>query len=46
MNGAFVKTYGSNGTDNGQFCNPSGICISPSGQIIIAQWNNRIQIFE
>jgi tripartite motif-containing protein 71 len=47
MNGAFVKSYGSYGSDDGQFKYPSGICISPFGKIIVSESdNNRVQIFE
>jgi tripartite motif-containing protein 71 len=47
MNGAFMKSYGSKGSGDGQFECPSGICISPSGQIIVSEsGNHRIQIFE
>jgi DNA-binding beta-propeller fold protein YncE len=47
MNGAFVKSYGSKGSDDGQFYCPIGICVSPSGKIIISEYNNnRVQIFE
>jgi hypothetical protein len=47
MNGKFIKGYGSNGSNDGQFNYPYGICISPSGQIIVSEdGNNRVQIFE
>jgi DNA-binding beta-propeller fold protein YncE len=47
MNGEFVKSYGSKGSNDGQFNGLSGICISPSGQIIVSEIdNNRVQIFE
>jgi DNA-binding beta-propeller fold protein YncE len=37
MNVAFLKSYGSKGSDDGQFDSPTGICISPSGQIIVSE---------
>jgi DNA-binding beta-propeller fold protein YncE len=47
MNGKFVKSYGSNGSNDGQFDRPVGICISPFGQIIVSEIeNNRVQIFQ
>ena len=49
MNGEFVKSYGSNGSNDGQFDYLAGICISPSGQIIVSEaeyCNNSVQIFE
>jgi DNA-binding beta-propeller fold protein YncE len=46
-NGSFIKSYGSKGVKDGQFEFPEGICVSPSGQIIITEWeNNRVQIFQ
>jgi tripartite motif-containing protein 71 len=47
MNDAFVKSYGSNGSDDRQFKYPIGICISPFGQMIVSEMGNKIvQIFE
>ncbi len=51
MNGQFVKSYGSKGSDDAQFSYPSGICISASGQIIVSEPyfsgdQHRAQIFE
>jgi DNA-binding beta-propeller fold protein YncE len=47
MNGLLVKTYGSIGS--GEFNWPSGICISPSGKIIVSDIgdeHNQVQVFE
>jgi hypothetical protein len=47
MNGKFVKSYRSKGSDDGQFYLSAGICISHSGQTIVSELgNNRVQIFE
>jgi tripartite motif-containing protein 71 len=47
MNGSFIKRYGTEGSKDGQFKHPQGICVSPSGQIIVCdEGNHRIQIFE
>jgi len=44
--GVFVCCFGSYGSANGQFYNPQGIAISPSGNIHVANWDNkRVQIF-
>ena len=44
--GACVHQFGSNGSANGQFSNPRGIAISPSGNIYVADYSNkRVQIF-
>jgi DNA-binding beta-propeller fold protein YncE len=47
MNGQFVKSYGSEGSGDGQFNHPYGICVSASGKIIVSErGNDRVQIFE
>jgi hypothetical protein len=47
MNGLFIKSYGSNNSGDSQFNDLYGICISPSGQIIVSEFGNRgVQIFE
>ena len=46
QDGARVHQFGSNGSANGQFSNPRGIAISPSGNIYVADYSNkRVQIF-
>ena len=46
QDGACVYQFGSNGSANGQFSNPYGIAISPSGNIYVADYSNmRVQIF-
>ena len=51
MTGTFVKSYGTNGSGNGQSNGPRRISISPSGQIIISEADihdkqHRVQIPE
>jgi hypothetical protein len=46
MNGAFFKSYASIGSGDSQFYCPSGICISPSDQIIVSEAEYRVQIFK
>jgi hypothetical protein len=53
MNGDFIRSYGSFGSNDGQFNYPTGICISPPGQTIVSEANSdiydqqhRVQIFE
>ncbi len=45
-NGALVKSYGSKASDDRQYIYLTGICISPSSQIIVSEYDNRVQIFE
>ena len=43
----FISKFGSNGTSDGQFSNPRGICIDPEGKVFVADHNNhRIQVFQ
>ena len=46
LNGDFLDSFGSRGSDEGQFESPWGICISPDGRIFVADYrNDRIQVF-
>ena len=44
--GQFIRTFGSEGSGNGQFNNPRGICISPDGEYLYVadSSNNRVQV--
>jgi tripartite motif-containing protein 71 len=45
-NGQFLKKFGLKGNGPGEFDRPSGICISPAGEIIVVDFgNNRVQVF-
>jgi len=45
--GKFISSFGSEGSENGQFKDPWGIAINSKGNIIVSDQNNhRIQIFE
>jgi tripartite motif-containing protein 71 len=45
-NGKFITKWGSEGTGDGQFQNPSGIAIGSLGNVYVTDWgNNRIQVF-
>lgn len=47
LNGQFIKSYDSKGTKEGQLEYTEGICVSPSGQVLVTEWkSNRVQIFE
>jgi NHL repeat len=44
--GAFVSSFGSKGTGNGQFNSPTGIAIAKSGHVLVADaGNGRVQVF-
>ena len=44
--GACVCRFGSQGSANGQFCNPYGVVVNPNGNIYISDYSNkRVQIF-
>ena len=44
--GTFVAAFGSSGTGPGQFERPSGVCVSPDGDIIVVDFgNHRVQVF-
>ena len=46
-NGNFLTTWGTNGTGNGQFNGPAGVCVDGSGNVFVADsGNNRIQKFD
>ena len=46
LGGTFLGTFGSKGSDKGQFLNPWGICIGPYDRIYVADTiNHRIQVF-
>jgi sugar lactone lactonase YvrE len=45
--GAFLMQFGSMGTGNGQFVNPTSIAAAPSGNIMVSDaTNNRLQEFQ
>ena len=44
---SILFTFGRHGRGNGQFNYPTGVAISPSGDIVVADTgNNRIQVFD
>ena len=44
---AFSFVFGSKGSGNGQFDNPMGVAIAPSGNIVVADTgNDRVQVFD
>lgn len=45
--GVLTQVFGSEGTQNGQFCRPWGICCDQHGNIVIGdRSNHRIQVFD
>jgi len=44
--GTFVTTWGSAGSGNGQFSNPTGVATDGSGNVYVVDGNNRIQEFD
>ena len=41
-----MRTFGEHGAECGQFNHPSGIAISPRGEIVVADYqNDRVQVF-
>lgn len=45
--GVVTQVFGSEGTQNGQFCRPWGICCDQQGNIIVGdRSNHRIQVFD
>lgn len=46
MNGRVLSSFGSEGSDEGQFKFPRGVAVDEQGYIVVADsGNNRIQIF-
>ena len=46
VQGTFVRTWGSQGTANGQFHNPAGVAVSGAGEVYVTDYNNnRVQVF-
>lgn len=44
--GTFITKWGSHGTANGQFNDPTGIAVDSSGNVYVADYDNyRIQVF-
>ena len=44
---SFISKFGSNGSGDGQFSNPYGICIDPEGKVFVSDHSNqRIQVFQ
>lgn len=45
--GKHLTTFGSNGSKEGQFRNPRGICIGPENKLYVTEYsNNRISVFQ
>ena len=45
--GSHVRTIGSKGSGNGQFCGPYGVLIDGQGRIIMSDtYNHRIQVLQ
>ena len=46
-NGTFVKTFGTNGTGDGQFNKPRGLAISSENEVFVSEdGNHRVQVFD
>ena len=44
--GEFIRSFGSKGSQFGQFNRPHGLVVDGEGRIIVADtWNHRIQVF-
>ena len=45
-NNEYMGQFGSQGSNNGQFCYPCGLCSDGSGHVLVADYgNSRVQIF-
>jgi DNA-binding beta-propeller fold protein YncE len=45
--GEFIMQFGTAGTDNGQFINPTSIAVAPSGNLMVSDsTNNRLEEFQ
>jgi DNA-binding beta-propeller fold protein YncE len=44
--GTFVRKFGSNGSDHGQFNNPTHVASDGMGNLVVSdEWNHRVQVF-
>ena len=47
QNGKIVGNFGGEGGEPGKFNRPTGVALSPEGQLfVVDSWNHRIQIFD
>lgn len=47
LDGAFVRQWGSSGSEDGQFDEPSGILVDRDGRVLVADYgNDRVQVFD
>ena len=45
--GNFLRKWGSEGSEDGQFDKPAGVALDGDGNVYVADWNNhRIQVFK
>jgi DNA-binding beta-propeller fold protein YncE len=45
--GSLIQTIGNHGETAGEFITPLGVCVSPNGELFVADtWNHRIQVFQ
>jgi len=45
QSGKFVKSFGKEGTGDGEFMNPSSVCMDDKGHVVVTEFgNNRIQV--